>query len=354
MRGNYDPHHTAIAEREEDVRALLGSCTEDLTPITATAAWSASIVKADSWKAPGPDKLHAFWYKAFPGLTGALGDLLFGLITDPGQTVPGWFVRGRTVLIPKSPGAKAPDRQRPITCLNTGYKLLTGALTVILRGHVSKAALLPLEQKALRKGARGCLDALAIDTAIMEEVQRGKKSLAVAWIDFKKAFDQVPHKWLKRCLKTIKAPKMVRRAVRQLVPLWQMDLEVQGREGLVRVPVTFRRGLFQGDSLSPLLFCLAVSPVSAILRRGDGYESPSMGKVTHLFYMDDLKLYEEDSEELDATVEQAEAASGAVGMQLGAQKCGVAHFRKGRIIQRGGVATRLNQIKELTSADSYK
>ena len=39
----------------------------------------------------------------------------------------------------------------------------------------------------------------------------------------------------------------------------------------------------------------------------------------------------------------------AVGMQLGAPKCGVAHFRKGRVTKRGGVATCL---KELTSVDS--
>lgn len=36
------------------------------------------------------------------------------------------LVRGRTVLIPKEEGASEPDKFRPITCLNTTYKLLTG------------------------------------------------------------------------------------------------------------------------------------------------------------------------------------------------------------------------------------
>ena len=153
---------------------------------------------------------------------------------------------------------------------------------------------------------------------------------------------------------TIQAPKTVRRAIRQLIPLWQTDLEVQGKESLVRVPVTFKRRLFQGDSLSPLLFCLAISPISAILREGDGYESSNVGKITHLFYMDDLKLYEGDSEELEATLELTETAARAVGMDLGAPKCGVAHFRRGKVTQRGGVATRLHQIQELKEADSYR
>ena len=79
-----------------------------------------------------------------------------------------------------------------------------------------------------------------------------------------------------------------------------------------------------------------------------------MGKITHLFYMDDLKVYEGDCEELAATVELTETEARAMGMQLVAPKCGVAHFRKGRVTLRGGVATRLHEIKELTSADSYK
>ena len=52
---------------------------------------------------------------------------------------------------------------------------------------MTKTGLLPPEQKALSKGTRGCLDA---------EVKRGKRDLAVAWVDFRKAFDQVPNKWL--------------------------------------------------------------------------------------------------------------------------------------------------------------
>ena len=70
--------------------------------------------------------------------------------------------------------------------------------------------------------------------------------------------------------------------------------------------------------------------------------------------MDDLKLYESDSEELDSTVETTESAAQAVGMELGAPKCGVAHIRRGRVVERGGVATRLNRIKELSATESYR
>ena len=56
--------------------------------------------------------------------------------------------------IPKVPEPNQPDQYRPITCLNTMYKLFMGMMTVILYRHVMAHDILPDEQKALRKGQR--------------------------------------------------------------------------------------------------------------------------------------------------------------------------------------------------------
>ena len=113
-------------------------------------------------------------------------------------------------MIPKDEGTTAPDRQWLITCLNACYKLLTALLTVIIKRHVVRAKLLPSEQKALSEGTRGCLDSLAIDGAIMDKVILDKRDLAVGWIDFREAFDMVPHRWLRKVLKTLRAPNRER------------------------------------------------------------------------------------------------------------------------------------------------
>ena len=54
-----------------------------------------------------------------------------------------------------------------------------------------------------------------------------------------------------------------------------------------------KRDIFYGDSLSPLVFVLALIPLSLILRKAKAaYEfSGSKGKINHLLFMDDLKLY---------------------------------------------------------------
>ena len=83
----------------------------------------------------------------------------------------------------------------------------------------------------MTRGARGYLDAIAIDQAIVEEARRERRDVSVAWIDFRKAFDFVPHRWVRRMLRIIRAPKVVRGVLDRLMPLWQMSVELSGEKG---------------------------------------------------------------------------------------------------------------------------
>ena len=53
------------------------------------------------------------------------------------------------------------------------------------------------------------------------------------------------------------------------------------------------REIFQGDSLSPLLFVIALIPLTLVLRKVKaGYDLAGCGGVVnHLLFVDDLKLY---------------------------------------------------------------
>ena len=69
--------------------------------------------------------------------------------------------------------------------------------------------------------------------------------------------------------------------------------------------VEIKRGIFQGDSLSPLMFVLALIPLSLILRKANAaYESSeSQEKINHLLFMDDLQLYNRSEKGLDSLVQ---------------------------------------------------
>ena len=89
---------------------------------------------------------------------------------------------------------------RPITCLPLIWKLLTGMLAEELHEHLEKTNSLPWEQKGCRKGSRGTKDQLLINKMIVKDCKMRLTSLAVAWINYRKAYDMVPHSWIQKCM----------------------------------------------------------------------------------------------------------------------------------------------------------
>ena len=52
---------------------------------------------------------------------------------------------------------------------------------------------LPVEQKGRRKKSRGTKDQLLIDKTILCNCKKRHTNLGMAWVDYKKAYDMVPH-----------------------------------------------------------------------------------------------------------------------------------------------------------------
>ena len=115
--------------------------------------------------------------------------------------MPSWLTTGRTSLLQKvkSKGNVAIN-YRPITCLPLIRKLLTGVVADQIYAHLDQEKLLPEEKKGCRKGSRGTNDLLYIDRAVIKEVKSRNKNLAMSWIDYKKAYDMVPHLRIIECL----------------------------------------------------------------------------------------------------------------------------------------------------------
>ncbi|KAI5728003.1 hypothetical protein M8J77_009993 [Diaphorina citri] len=91
--------------------------------------------------------------------------------------------------------------------------------------------------------------------------------------------------------------------------------------------IMFKRGIYQGDPLSSLLFCLCLNPLSNILNTSPfGYkiDMKEEFRVTHLFYMDDLKIYANGEEQLRHLIELVSNFSQSICMSFGLEKCNVA------------------------------
>ena len=99
--------------------------------------------------------------------------------------------------------------------------------------------------------------------------------------------------------------------------LWSTVLLLNHAKGSMksdRININCR--IFQGDSLSPLLLCLSLIPLTNELNNTKyGYQI--YGKaINHLFYIDDLKLYAENDKELEGLLSTAKQFIDDVGMEL--------------------------------------
>ena len=148
QEGEYNCRNEVLHQWKAEMRERSEPTTED-EPLDREVALGIALLKLSSWKAPGPDGIQGYWLRVFPRACNLL-KTHFWKILDEEDNMPDWLIRGRTVLIPKEGSTGSPDQYRPITCLNTMYKLFTSVLTRMLMHHVSSKNLLPEEQKALR------------------------------------------------------------------------------------------------------------------------------------------------------------------------------------------------------------
>ena len=115
----------------------------------------------------------------------------------------------------------------------------------------------------MHKRAKGAKDQLLIDSMVMNEAKKRHKNLQMLWVDYKKAYDSVPHSWILECLRMTKAHPSLCKFVKCSMQLWKTDLTVNGNH---LSTINIRCGIFQGDTFSPLLFILSLIPLSFLLR----------------------------------------------------------------------------------------
>ena len=111
----------------------------------------------------------------------------------------------------------------------------------------------------------------------------------MAWVDYKKAYDMVPHSWIQESLELAVVANNVVEFIARSMKTWNEELISCG-EFLAKANI--RRGIFQGYSLSPLLFVICMFPLIEVLRQvQSGYPLKCREKLNHLLFMDDLKVY---------------------------------------------------------------
>ena len=107
------------------------------------------------------------------------------------------------------------------------------------------------------------------------------KNLSFAWTDYKKTYVMVSYTWILLGLKVFKVADNIRYVIENTMK----DLKVELTE------VSFKEKYI--SSLSPILLTITLIPLSVLLRdmKAEYMLGKFSGKINHLLFRDDLKLY---------------------------------------------------------------
>lgn len=118
--------------------------------------------------------------------------------------------------------------------------------------------------------------------------------------------------------------------------------------------IQINNGIFQGDSLSPTWFCLALNPLSTLrdnTQMGYRLDKRSGVRISHMLYMDDIKLFAESRKHLTLLLDNTKSFSDSIGMAFGLDKCAVVSVNRGKIER---VSNPIIDIDVLPQGEIYK
>lgn len=247
-----------------------------------------ALARSKPGKAPGPDGINNDFLK---NLTANMQRILLTLYNKilAEETLPTEWAISKLFLIHKKGDKDNPMNYRGIALLNNILKILTNLITLRLQDWVEERSMLTNSQFGFRRG-RGCQEAIyTLYAAISINLRlEGRKVFAI-FVDFRRAFDSVPHGLLWEKLAKLNISKKIITLLSDLYSKAKLKLEINGEESR---EINIGKGVLQGESASPLLFNLFINDLTEYLRAGGVRGIPIDNKtdIGTILYADDLVI----------------------------------------------------------------
>ena len=222
----------------------------------------------------------------------------------------------RVVLIHKKGNTEDPINYRPIAVLNSEYKILTSAVTELITENLADW-MIPQEQLA-RKNVWGTTHGLLWDKACTQAAKISRSTNYSIWYDFSKAYDSVSHVQLRRLVNSLPVHVEVRNLIKNMMIKWAVIIEV----GKTKIPaIRVKRGVYQGDSMSSLLFILSTAYIINSIKTNFEITKAAKGKQQIMTYMDGIKVHAPNKKAADLITEKLKKTAADLSLALNIQKC---------------------------------
>ena len=178
---------------------------------------------------------------------------------------------------------------RPITLLNTDYKILTKILALQMMEHIES---LVHKNQAGFIPKRSIFNHIRMAKAIINYAEVMEENGAIVALDQEKAYDKIRHDYL---WKTLEAFNLPHTFIKTLKALYQNATTRVAINGVLSEPFKIQRGIRQGDPLSCPIFDLAIEPLACMIREDQNIKGLSIPGIDEPikanFFADDTSLY---------------------------------------------------------------
>ncbi|KAJ3689098.1 hypothetical protein LUZ61_018262 [Rhynchospora tenuis] len=294
------------------------------TPFTDSEIQTAVMGLAND-KSSGPDGVPNEFYKlnwalVRPDLL-AIFDSLYN-----GELQLQNFNSARLVLIPKEDNADNLTAFRPISVISYLPKLIAKVLSNRIVTFLPE--LIPESQTGFIRG-RLIAENFIVARELISAIHKQTDPAFVLKLDFKKAFDSVAWPFLFKVLEKRGFPSLFNSWLRLLLTTSTSAVSVNDCLG---PPFSHKRGLRQGDPLSPFLFILAVDVLNRMLQKASSTVPHSIcPKLVSPFYIlqyaDDTLLFSTAKGSAVQTLKEVLTVFSEVsGILLNFNKCSLLPF----------------------------
>ncbi|KAJ9536741.1 hypothetical protein OSB04_un000126 [Centaurea solstitialis] len=243
-------------------------------------------------KAPGSDSFTSKFFKAAWDI----------VCSDVLLAIHNFFYRGHLpkelnhtllCLLPKTPNASSVSEFRPIACCSVLYKCISKVIVYRMKPYLD--GIISRSQSAFIPG-RKIVDNILMAHELVAGYHLGRGPPRCAFkIDLRKAYDMVSWDFLVGMLEGFGFHMVLVKWIKELVSTPSFSVVINGES---RGHFLGRRGIRQGDPLSPYLFTVVMEGFSMILKQciieaadfGYHHACEEFG-ITHLCFADDLFVF---------------------------------------------------------------
>ena len=142
------------------------------------------------------------------------------------------------------------------------------------------------------------------------------------------AFGSVPHDLIHHTLQRNQFPHEVQEYFKSLYNITQSKVMTKSFQ---LDPFSFKRGVTQGDPMSPIIFILTFQPILDFIIENEAYGVMGNGeRIITLLYADDLCLITHDMRSQQPLISQINSYIQSMGMELKPSKCRAFSIKSGK------------------------